>query len=146
MNLLEQAFPGLLGTDYRVTSPSTAEYNCIAWAAFDNDRWWWPDSAGVSFWPTGVPREETIPAFASAFATIGFVPSSNPNLEPNVSKIAIYARSGIPTHAARQLPCGNWTSKLGQSEDITHTIQGLEGTLYGEVVMILAKPNPVGNE
>ena len=84
MNLLETVFPELVDTGYAVTSPPTPEYNCIGWAAGEDDRWWWPDAAGVSYWPTGVPREETIAAFAAAFATIGFAPSTNPNLEPDV--------------------------------------------------------------
>lgn len=142
MNPLEMAFPELVVTGYCVTSPATLAYNCLGWAAGEEDRWWWPDAASVSYWPAGVPREETIPAFVAAYATIGFVPSTNSNLEPNVIKVAIYARSGIPTHAARQLPNGNWSSKLGPSEDIEHTLAGLVGSVYGEVAMVLAKPIP----
>ena len=89
-----------------------------------------------------MPREETLPAFAAAFAAIGFAPSTNPNLEPDVVKIAVYARSGVPTHAARQLPNGNWTSKLGQAEDIEHPLAGLVGSVYGDVALILARPGP----
>jgi hypothetical protein len=39
----------------------------------------------------------------------------------------------IPTHMARQLPNGAWTSKCGPEEDITHfTLDALEtyGTIY----------------
>lgn len=129
MTPLEIAFPTLVGTGYAVTSPSGAEYNCIAWAAGEDDRWWWPDAEGVSYWPAGVPREETLLAFTAAFATLGFAPSTHPNLEPKIVKIAIYARSGLPTHASRQLPNGNWTSKLGQAEDIEHTLAGLVGSV-----------------
>lgn len=142
MNPLEIAFPELVRTGYAVTSPSTLKYNCIAWAAGEDDRWWWPDAVEVSYWPAGVPREVSIPAFVAAFATIGFAPSPDPNLEPGVLKIAIYARSGIPTHASRQLPNGSWTSKLGESEDIEHAIAGLVGPVYGDVAMVLAKPSP----
>ncbi|MFO0803246.1 MAG: hypothetical protein U0791_09015 [Gemmataceae bacterium] len=141
MNPLEIAFPGLTGTGYAVTSSPTADYNCIGWAAGEDDRWWWPDAAGCSYWPVGVPRQETLPAFEAAFAILGFAPSANPDLEPGVLKIAIYARAGIPKHAARQLPNGNWTSKLGQSEDIEHELGGLIGSIYGDVAVILAKPS-----
>lgn len=140
VNPLELAFPGLAGSGYSITSPCAFEYNCIAWAAGEDDRWWWPDAAGVSYWPAEAPREESLPAFSMAFATIGFAPSASPQFETNVIKIAIYARSGIPTHASRQLPNGNWTSKLGQSEDIEHTLAALVGSAYGDVAMILAKP------
>ena len=54
MNPLETIFPGLAGTGYAVTSPPAVEYNCIGWAAGEDDRWWWPDPAGVSYWPAGV--------------------------------------------------------------------------------------------
>ena len=61
-----------------------------------------------------------------------------PSIGDNVAN-AIYARSGIPTHASRQLSNGNWTSKLGQSEDIEHTLAALAGSVYGDVALILAK-------
>ena len=139
MNPLEIAFPGLVAAGYSITSPATAEYNCLGWAAGEDDRWWWPDAAGVSYWPNGAAREETIPAFIAAYGVLGFAPAAHSNLEPNVIKVAIYARSGIPTHAARQLPNGSWTSKLGASEDIEHTLTGLAGAIYGDVAVILAK-------
>ena len=28
--------------DFKVTSPRTPNYNCIAWAYHHNDRWMWP--------------------------------------------------------------------------------------------------------
>lgn len=45
------------------------------------------------------------------------------------------------THAARQLPNGLWTSKLGQLEDITHaTPQVIAGSDYGEVMQFMKRP------
>lgn len=142
MNPLEIVFPELGRTGYAITSPPTLAYNCIGWAAGEDDRWWWPDAAGGYYWPTRRAARRIDPAFAAAFATIGFAPSTNSNLEPDVLKIAIYARSGIPTHAARQLANGNWTSKLGEAEDIEHALAGLVGPVYGDVALILAIPNP----
>ena len=46
---------------------------------------------------------------------------------------------GIPTHAARQLRSGRWTSKLGQAEDIEHELRALEGAIHGAVVLILKR-------
>lgn len=44
------------------------------------------------------------------------------------------------THAARQLPDGSWTSKLGPDEDILHrTPQALVGDLYGQVQAIMKR-------
>jgi hypothetical protein len=44
------------------------------------------------------------------------------------------------THAARQLPSGAWTSKLGDWEDIEHNaLSGLESSFYGRVSIILKR-------
>ena len=127
-------------TAHRITSPTTPEYNCIAWAAGEHDVWWWPDPMGQAFWPTGIPRVVRIDAFVMAYGVKGFVPCDNPGLEEHIEKIALYALNGAPTHAARQLPNGLWTSKLGPQEDIEHLLEGLEGPAYGRVVMYLKRP------
>lgn len=138
---IERDFPNFSTTGYEITSPDTIDYNCIAWAAEDNERWWWPDSQNIDYWPAGVPREVTINAFTQAYQTIGYEVCDRPNLERGFQKIAIYADSaGKPTHAARQLPNGKWTSKLGQDEDIQHeTLEGLTGESYGNVACIMRK-------
>jgi regulator of protease activity HflC (stomatin/prohibitin superfamily) len=46
---------------------------------------------------------------------------------------------GIPVHAARQLPSGMWTSKLGALEDIEHQLEGLAGDRYGKIGQILKR-------
>ena len=71
MDDLESLFPGLHGSGYLVTSPADIRYNCVAWAAEDEEHWWWPDED--SYWPEGVAREETIAAFVAAFEKLGFV-------------------------------------------------------------------------
>ena len=40
---------------FEITSPRTVAYNCIAWAAGETQRKWWPDKMGVAYWPRGVP-------------------------------------------------------------------------------------------
>lgn len=137
---LEQYFPNLAPTGYTVISPATFVYNCIAWAAGIADDWWWPDPMGVSTWPASARREETVPAFEEAFQTLGYVPGADNTLEPGFEKIALYALNGAPKHAARQIQDGRWTSKLGELEDVEHTLDGLVGTWYGSVVSILKRP------
>ena len=139
MNPLEHAFPSLAGSGYTVTSAASENYNCIAWAAGENDRWWWPDSMSDSYWPTGIPREETLASFVAAYGTLGYELTSSAELEGGVGKVAIYARSGLPTHAARQLSNGRWTSKLGRGEDIEHALPDLVGGTYGDVAVIMAR-------
>jgi hypothetical protein len=140
--LLEELFPGLAQGGFLHTSPADPHYNCIAWAAGDTGKWWWPTpELEDAFWPAGVAREETILAFQEAFATLGYFLCDGEELEPGFEKIALFADDqGIPSHAARQVPKGSWTSKIGELEDIEHALHDLEGTEYGTVVQILKRP------
>jgi len=133
-----QALPRLTTENYRVTSPAAWEYNCIAWAAGITQAWWWP--APGRYWPDGVPRQETIAAFVAAFATLGFDVVADAHQEADMEKIVLYAEGSTPTHAARQLANGWWTSKLGSSVDIEHaTPDSVAGGADGEVVAILGR-------
>ena len=108
----------------RRTSDPTWDYNCIAHAAGEDDRWWWPDPTGGAYWPNGVACEVTLEAFEEAYATIGYESCADGDFEPGFEKIVLYAKGGSPTHAARQLvagtSAGNWTSKLGREIDVEH--------------------------
>ena len=139
MTPLELAFPGLATGGYQLTSPPDQKYNCIAWAAGDPGNWWWPDAAGTDYWPAGVPREDTLPAFTAAYATLGFHLASSPDPADGLQKVALFAKGGKPTHAARLLPSGRWTSKLGSGHDIEHELAGLEGAVYGSVALVLER-------
>ncbi|MDY6803909.1 MAG: hypothetical protein SXA11_08890 [Cyanobacteriota bacterium] len=138
--------PNLSSDEYKIISPETSDYNCIAWAAEEDDRWWDPTDPDCGYWPDGVPRELTLKAFIRAYETIGYLPCDNSEVEPGFQKVAIYAKedsiddAGQPTHAARQLPNGRWTSKIGEFEDIEHELDELRGYFYGEVVQILKRP------
>lgn len=136
--MLERHFPGLIGTRYAITSPSTPNYNCIAWAAGDARRFWWPHDQG--FWPAGAPREETIDAFVRAFATLGYSPCDTAENEAGIEKVALFAIGEEPKHAARQLESGTWTSKLGQDVDIEHPLDAVVGDKYGRMVGVLQRP------
>jgi len=77
-----------------MTSPETAEYNCIAWAAGDTSRWWWPDSLESSYWPDDVQRSETLEAFVKAFETLSYTVCDAPEYEEGFEKIASYYLGG----------------------------------------------------
>lgn len=131
---IERDFPRLVDSGYSIESPATCNYNCIAWAAGDHTRWWWPDPMESYYWPPAVIRAETIEAFVVAFASLGYIVCDNADYETGFEKIAIYLdRYGTPTHAARQLNSNFWTSKLGGLEDIEHALEGLSGRTYGSV-------------
>jgi hypothetical protein len=144
MTVLELLFPGLRNTPYRLMSPHTHTYNCIAWAAGDDANWWWPTNGPGDvprYWPADTPREETLASFIAAFATLGFAVCDSELLEAGIERIALFVNShGVPTHAARQLPTGLWTSKLGASEDIEHELHALEGDIYGTVAQLFKRP------
>ena len=117
------ALPYLTAHNHAITSPSTKRYNCIAWAAGCDTRWWWP--SGKAFWPPGVPRQETLDAFVAAFVSLGYQICADGSWQDGYEKIALYVRpdgraGNVPTHAAKQLDNGRWTSKLGGFEDIEH--------------------------
>jgi hypothetical protein len=137
---LEELFPGLQGQAYQVQSPRDGRYNCIAFAAGDKLTWWWPDPLGEDTWPAAVARVETVEAFRDAFATLGYAVSDDDRLEAGFEKIALFALSGLPKHAARQLPTGRWTSKLGAREDIEHALHDLTGLVYGSIVLVMKRP------
>lgn len=132
------SFPRLK-SQYRVTSAPTSNYNCVAWAAGDTSRWWWPE--GLAYWPPGVPRQRTVEAFVAAYRTMGFAICADGSHELGFEKVAIYADSrGEPQHAARQLETGLWTSKLGAEADIEHPDpDALAGGVYGAPVLYMRR-------
>lgn len=133
---LEQDYPGLVGTTYAKTSECDPDYNCVAWAAGENDRWWEPAPPVLGYyWPPGAPLGGTVAALVETYRTVGFEPCGADDLEVGFENVAIYGgRSGEYTHAARRLPGGHWTSKLGPDADITHEHPDhLAGSEYGTV-------------
>jgi len=140
--IVKNFFKKLRHSDFSITSNQDTRYNCIAWAAEKSDRWWWP--AVGYYWPPDFPLHVTVQNFLSVFATLGYTQCSSFDFEPGYDKVAIYLdAAGRPSHMARQLPDGMWTSKLGPLWDIAHkTLQGLEGThpAYGTLAIPLKRP------
>ncbi len=144
MSDLAKHFPKLTNENHQETSPATVSYNCIAWAAQDSERWWWPDRYGLYYWPPAVQRAENLDAFVRAYAELGYEVCQEETPEENVDKIAIFVdASGTPTHVARQLPNGRWTSKCGKLEDIEHDLEALTGNCYGEVAIRMKRKRGV---
>ncbi len=141
---LEEAFPGLAKSGYQVTSPRASDYNCIAWAVGETRAWWWPGrDVEREYWPPGVPRERTRDAFVAAFISLGYAICEGEGPEAGCERVALFEDAdGRPTHAARQLPSGRWTSKLGTAEDIEHGLRDLEGAIYGTVALVMRRAAP----
>lgn len=140
---LEEFFPGLSQLRYQVTSESTPDYNCIAWAAGVSEAWWWPDSMSQYYWPPGIARNESIESFVAAFGTLGYSACSGSDFEVGFERIALYVdHRGVPTHAARQRRDGRWTSKLGELEDIEHDqLDAVSGNAYGSAKIFMKRPS-----
>ncbi len=142
MKHIEGFFPNLISSNYVITSPATPEYNCIAWAAGDAEKWWEPDSQNLYCWPPRAPRQYTLEAYVYVYELLGFALCDDFVHEEGFEKIVLYADSNRrPTHATRQLIFGGWTSKLGQLEDIKHsTLDSLTGYYYGSIAVIMKRP------
>jgi len=142
-------FPNLSDSDYIETGPKTRRYNCIAWAAGDTLRKWWPGPRGIGYWPPNISRETTVEAFIRAYGALGYVSCADGSYEPGFQKVALFAEKGVdgeltPTHAAVQLQNGHWSSKLGDFEDVEHfaleVLNGpRNGPRYGGVVRYLKR-------
>jgi hypothetical protein len=139
--------PGLNGSRFRVSSDHTDEYNCVAWALRETDRWWSHVEILGHYRPPDVERAATIAAYQSMFASCGFEPCEDDELREGFEKIALFASGDEFTHVARQLPSGLWTSKLGQDCDIEHELQTLisirspmSSYRYGEVAAYMERP------
>lgn len=133
-------FPNSKIDPFLITSPDTPFYNCIAWAYGDNTKWYWPDSSNIYFWPDDIPREEKLEYFILLFEKIGFNICNTGELDNKFDKVAIYCNQlGKPTHAARQLENGFWTSKLGQHFDVTHTVFSMSNGAYGNITIYMSR-------
>ena len=79
--------------------------------------------------------------FVNTFGAKGFQVCEHLDFEKGYEKVALYAKDSRPTHMARMLPNGKWTSKLGDMWDIEHrTLDGLVDSDYGQVVKVLKRP------
>ncbi len=145
MSSIEEKFPGLSPNNYQLIGDPTTSYNGLAWAIGEQekDRWWSPDPFGIYYWPHLVPKEETLETYTELFRLHGYshCPGNDESFESGVEKVAIYCKAGVPTHVARQLSDGQWTSKLGGGPCIIHnTLSSLEGEIFGTVYRVLIRP------
>jgi hypothetical protein len=135
-------FPRLTPANHLITSPATATYNCVAWAAGDTEHWWQPGN----YWlPADWPEDDFgLGALEQVFRALGYENCDmNATLELGFTKVAVYGYGFLYTHAARQLSDGKWTSKLGKGDDIEHdSPDDVAGGLYGEVQEIMKRPVP----
>jgi hypothetical protein len=133
------SFPNSREEPFEITSPASRQYNCIAWAMQDPTRFYWPIPESAFYWPSSVPRAETLEAFIQLFQSIGYELCEQGESEEGFQKVALFEKDNKPTHAARQLLDGRWTSKLGSHIDVSHSLSAMEGGFYGNVNFFLKR-------
>ena len=135
---LTAAFPNLADAGFEIVGEPSERYNCIAYAAGDTSRWWWPD--GVSYWPPWASRSESIASLKEVFAGQGYEVCDDSNAAAGYQKVALYEWDGKMQHAALQLPNGRWRSKMGQGPVIEHdNPDALSGGMYGQSTIVMRR-------
>ena len=132
---IDKEFPSAVGLHDK-KSDATIRYNCIAFAAGDDTRWW-SHEPGYK-WPA--TRSPQISSLIEVFTSLGYEPCSSPALEAGYIKVALYHENNLWKHAARQIESGKWVSKMGGREDIEHdNPECLCGQKYGIIHCIMRK-------
>lgn len=137
---LEIKLPKIKSAGYKVTSPESKEYNCVAWTIGRNDIWIWPHPR--FFWPENIRCDDKLPSFIEFYQAFEYSTCNDDKLEVGYEKIAIYIHpdTNNVTHAAKQMSSGKWTSKLGPYKDIEHnTFDSLTGNDFGIVAAIMKR-------
>lgn len=133
------------GSTWSPKSPRNPAYNCFAWAARESNFWVEPPgTAPWACWPNDLPEWDTVENYVRAYSRLDFEECEDGSLEPDMEKIAIFADAdGAPTHAARQLPSGRWTSKFGKGIDFEHDLETLNGDpAVGTIVRYMRRASP----
>jgi hypothetical protein len=140
---LEEIFPELAVAGYTPKSEKSPVYNSIAYAAGDETRKWEGYRERGYYWPEGAKEGHTLDALISAFEQLEYSPCDSDAIESEYEKVALYVdNDGLWTHAAKQCEDGQWTSKLGNLEDIVHrTPHALSGPdpAYGQLACFMRR-------
>ena len=135
-------FPNLRAGEFEKRSERSnliEDYNCIAFAAHDRKRRWWPVDGSDYFWPNK-DRGEELEVFVRAFSDLGYTTCLTHEYEEHFEKVAIYTKDGFVTHMSRQIIGGLWVSKLGPEEDIAHLNPNcLTGQGYGSPIHFMSR-------
>ena len=143
LQYLEKIFPDLAAAGYSPKSEKSGIYNCVAYAAGDETRKWEGYRGVGYYWPDGAKEGHSLEALTTAFEQLGYAVCSSDAPESGYEKVALYAdKDGLWTDAAKQCEDGQWTSKLGNLEDIFHrTPQAVSGPdpAYGQVACFMRR-------
>ena len=136
--LLIEWFPNLSSENFEFVGACTDRYNCIAYAAGDTTKWWWPN--GIDYWPPWATRDNRMESLKEAFAGLGYEQCDDSNVEEGYQKVALYGFQGRFEHAAVQMSNGRWCSKMGQGPIIEHSSpESLSGGPYGDAAAYMRR-------
>jgi len=139
---LAQYCPNIRPSNYTKTSEYTDTYNCVGWA-IGLTGWFQPYPKRYK-WIGARPThlDDRVETYIGLFKSVGFTLCEDPSVEQGFEKIAIYDKDGAFRHVAKQLPCGSWSSKVGEMEDILHAqLEPLEfPSKYGRVKFYMKRP------
>lgn len=135
---LIEAFPNLSSDDFEIVEPASERYNCIAYAAGDTTKRWWPN--GIDYWPPWATQDNRMESLKEAFAGLGYQQCGDGEVEDDCQKVALYGFQGRFEHTAVQTPCGRWRSKMGRGPLIEHlSLEVLAGRLYGDATTFVRR-------
>jgi hypothetical protein len=116
-------------------------YNCIAWVLGMSDRWIDPLPPYGTYWPAELPRDYGISTFRALFTLFGFVACANVDFEEGWEKIAIWIDDADEfAHVAKVIGPGLFSSKIGEYEDVTHSLEGMGESCYGSIGLWMKWP------
>jgi hypothetical protein len=138
-------FPRSESAPYEVTSPEDIKYNCsrglLARRRFAANGGLRLHPSIIGPW-SPVRKQLRVSSRHSANLATWFATPANSNQVMRGWQSTL-TKLGTPTHMARQLTSGRWTSKLGELEDIEHlTLEQLSGSDYGQAVQFLKRKLP----
>lgn len=125
--------------NFKLLSPFSFQYNCIAFAMGMTDRWVDDSDIAWHWWPP-IEKGPSVDHLKRAFRYFGFEECGmDDSIDELYDKIAIYHLAGRWTHAAKIVAAGIYHSKFGESYDGCHSSGGVLRAQYGDVCLIMRR-------
>ncbi len=137
----QDAFGDSLKNDrnFRLVSPFSFQYNCIAFAMGMKDRWVDHEDIPWHWWPP-VERGSSVKHLENAFRYFGFeYCGMDDEIDERYDKIVLYQLLDDWTHAARVIENGIYHSKFGESYDGYHSSGDVLAAQYGRVCLVMRR-------
>lgn len=125
--------------NFKILSPFSFQYNCIAFAMGLTDRWVDNSNIPWHWWPP-VEKGDSIEHLRDAFQYFGFEECGmDDTIDELYDKVALYHIANKWKHAARIVADGIYHSKFGESYDGCHSSGNVLQAQYGTVCLIMRR-------